>query len=444
VTLGQESNRQPLAWDEPHYDRLTELPNRKLFEDRVEQSVAQARRSGERIALHYLELDELNNLTQTHGPLVRDDLIRRAADRVRRLIRKSDTFARLQGGEFGIIQRNVENPLGFTTLSQRILHLLDEPFSVEGQHLKTGASIGISLMTADAEAKQLMLQTEQALRDAKKGSRQHFRFHDADLDEAVRAKLVVQAELHQAIERQEFFLEYQPQLNLAGNRIMATEALLRWLHPDRGVILPGEFITVAEDIGLILPLGRWVLKEACRQRQAWFEAGLKTSPIAVNVSGVQLRDPGFPDMVLNTLSATGLDPELLDLELTESVLLQYSDEIRNSLSRLHLNRVKISIDDFGTGYSSLRYLTSFPAHKLKIARELVHDITSNRDAASIVNAVIRLGHELNMEVVAEGVETADQLTYLAERDCDGVQGFLIGKALGASTFSKDWATLYPH
>ena len=438
MSLRKRSNGEPLSWDEPQYDRLTDLPNRRLFEDRVEQSVAQARRSGERIALHYLELDDLNSVTQSHGTEVRDDIIRLAAERVRRIIRKSDTIARLQGGEFGIIQRNVENPLGFTTLSQKILDSLDQPFAIEGHELRTGASIGISLVTSDDEAEQLMDQTEGALHKAQKGIRRHIRLRDATLDRAVQAQLDIQEELVWALDRQEFYLEYQPQVDLSGDRMIGAEALLRWKHPKRGVIYPDTFITAAEESGLILPLGRWALEEACRQRQAWFEAGLEKGPIAVNVSGFQVHDLDFPEVVLGILESTGLSPELLDLELTESVTLQYTDQVKSALRQLHESQVKISIDDFGTGYSSLRYLASFPAHKLKIARELVHEIPENHDASLIVNAVIRLGHELNLEVVAEGVETKEQLAYLAARECDGVQGFLFGPAVGADQYFEDW------
>ncbi len=421
---------------EIYIDSLTRLPNRALFEDRVEQSVAQARRSNEQIAIHYFELDNLKGLLETHGKRISEGLIKGVADRIRSFIRKSDTFSRLEGGEFAIIQRGVGNSMGVTTLVQKVLHALEDPFVVDGREIRTSVSVGISLLSPDVEPREIMAQAEHALHMAKEKSHQDFRFHDAAVDEAVQAMVVLRKQLESAIENEEFFLEYQPQVDLSQNRIIAAEALIRWRHPERGVLGPDVFIPVAEDGGLIVPLGQWVLEEACRQRQAWNEAGLKDIPIAVNVSGVQFQDPGFPDRVIRILETTQLEPDALDLEFTESVLLRSSEELKDSLAQLADRGVKFSLDDFGTGYSSLRSLRAFPVQKLKIAGEFVRDMISNPDAASIVEAVIGLGHMLDLKVVAEEVETEQQLEFLRNHHCDAAQGYLLGRPEAAGDFAK--------
>ena len=421
---------------ETYYDPLTKLPNRALFQNRVEQSVAQAQRSGEQIAIHYLGLDQLETLIQTHGREVGERLIKGVAARLRSFIRKTDTLARLKGGEFAIIQRNVGNTMGVTTLVQKVLDALAQPLSVEGLELRTSASVGISLYTAGVEPGEFMAQAQKALHKARDESREAYRFHDEQLGQEIQAKVVLRDELGRALERGEFFLEYQAQLNLTEDRILASEALVRWRHPERGVVGPAGFIRLAEDVGLIVPIGRWILEEACQQRKAWSEAGLREVPVAVNVSSVQFRDPGFPDRIVSTLERVGLKPELLDLEFTESVLLQSSETLRDSLGRLHERGVKFSIDDFGTGYSSLRYLRALPVQKLKIAGEFVRDVTTNPDAASIVAAVIGLGHKLGLQVVAEGVETEEQVAFLLEHGCDGAQGYFYGRPEGPGAFAQ--------
>lgn len=421
---------------ESYIDSLTQLPNRALFEDRVEQSVAQARRIGEQIAIHYVELDNLEGMLETHGQGIAEGLIKAVAGRIHRFIRVSDTLARLEGGEFAIIQRAVGNTMGVTTLVQKVLAALDEPFVVEGLELRTSASVGISLLSPDVEPGDIMAQAEHALHMAKEESRQAFRFHDGAVDEELQAMAVFREQLESALENEELFLEFQPQVDLNQDQVIAAEALVRWRHPDRGVLGPNVFIPVAEDGGLIVALGQWVLEEACRQRQAWNEAGLKDIPIAVNVSGLQFQDPGFPDWVVRILEATQLGSDALDLEFTESVLLRGSEELWDSLVRLHDHGVRFSIDDFGTGYSSLRYLRAFPVQKLKIAGEFVRDMISNPDAASIVEAVIGLGHMLDLKVVAEEVETEEQLEFLRKHRCDEAQGYLFGRPEAAREFAK--------
>lgn len=421
---------------EIYVDPLTQLPNHVLFEDRVEQSVEQARRSGEQIAIHYVELDNLRGLFETHGERVREGLIKGVASRIHSFIRKSDTLARLEGGEFAIIQRGVGNSMGVTTLVQKVLEALDDPFAVEGLELRTSASVGISLLSPDVKPREIMAQAEHALHMAKEKSHRAFRFHDAAVDEELQAMVVLRDELESALEKEELFLEYQAQVDLSRNQIIAAEALVRWRHPTRGVLGPEVFIPVAEDSGLIVPLGQWVLEEACRQRQIWNGTGLNDVPIAVNVSGIQFQDPGFSDRVVKTLEATQLGPGALDLEFTESVLLRSSEELRGSLVQLFDQGVRFSLDDFGTGYSSLRYLRAFPVQKLKIAGEFVRDVTSNPEAASIVEAVIGLGHMLGLKVVAEEVETEEQLEFLRDHACDAAQGYLFGRPEAASEFAK--------
>ena len=309
------------------------------------------------------------------------------------------------------------------------------PFSVSGHEIYTSTSIGISLSSPGEEREELMLQADRALYKAKQKGRSTFHFHNEELAEEVRTYVTLRQDLHGALERGEFFLDYQPQIDLGSGRVVGSEALLRWLHPERGLLAPGAFIPVAERTGLIIPMGAWVLAEACQQRKTWSDGGLPEVPVAVNLSAVQLRDPAFTKTLLRILHESGINPHLLELELTETILMEGSDVVEQGLIQWHEHGIKFTIDDFGTGYSSLQYLSRFPVHKLKIAMEFVQSVTEDPDASSIVDAVISLGHKLGLKVIAEGVETEVQVEFLRAHGCDEAQGFYFGRPVAPDAFA---------
>ncbi len=418
------------------FDALTELPNRFLFEDRLRQAVGASRRSGERLALHYLDLDEFKQVNDTFGHAVGDALLEGVAGRLQALVRETDTVARLGGDEFAIIQTGANSVTGASSFAVRVLEQMLQPFHAAGHELLVSTSIGITLATATDEPEELLKQADRALYKAKQRGRGSFRFHDESLAEEVQRYVALRRDLSGAVEREEFFLEYQPQVDLASGRIVGGEALVRWRHPKRGVLGPGEFIPITEQTALIIPIGSWVLRQACRQRRAWSDAGLAEVPTAVNLSAVQFRDPSFADTIRGVLEETGARPELLELELTETLLMQSSESVRRALLESSARGISIALDDFGTGYSSLQYLRQFPIHKLKIAMQFVHGVTADPDDAAIVSAVISLGHRLGLRVLAEGVETEGQLEFLRAHGCDEAQGFYFSRPLPAEEYAE--------
>ncbi len=418
------------------FDALTGLPNRFLFEDRLRQAIVAARRSGERIALHYLDLDEFKQVNDTLGHSIGDRLLEAAGQRLTTLVRESDTVARLGGDEFAIIQVGIDSATGATAFAIRILEAMLAPFRLGQNEVQSSTSIGIALSTLLEDPEDLQLQADRALYKAKEKGRGSFHFHDEKLAQEVQEYVSVRQDLDGAIERGEFFLEYQPQIDLKSGAITGCEALVRWRHPSRGLLPPGAFISVTEKTGLIIPIGAWVLREACRQRRQWCDSGLPQVPVAVNLSAVQFRDPRFSQRLHEVLEKTGIRPGLLELELTETLLMQGPEGVQGILQDSHESGVSIAIDDFGTGYSSLQYLREFPVGKLKIAMEFVQGVTSNTDDAAIVAAVISLGHQLGMTVIAEGVETEEQADFLKKHGCDEAQGFLFSRPVSAETFAK--------
>ncbi len=418
------------------FDALTGLANRFLFEDRLRQAVLNARRSGGRNALVYLDLDEFKNVNDTLGHLVGDELLKATASRLEEQVRETDSVARLGGDEFAIIQTGVESATGVSAFALRILESLSRPFSVAGHEIHTSTSIGISLSSPEDEPGDLMLQADRALYKAKERGRGNFQFHDEDLAEEVQRYVSLRRDLHGSIERAEFLLEYQPQVDLKSGEIVGSEALVRWQHPQLGLIYPKAFIPVTETTSLIIPLGLWVLEETCRQHREWCDRGLPEVAVAVNLSAVQFRDPHFTKTIDEVLARTGLAAALLELELTETVLMQGSEEVHRALRGVSERGISFAIDDFGTGYSSLRYLREFPVHKLKIAMEFVQGVTDDVDDAAIVEAVISLGHKLGMTVIAEGVETAEQVEFLREHGCDEAQGFYFSRPMKPHDFAE--------
>ena len=419
-----------------HFDVVTGLPNRFLFEDRLERAIARTRRNGRHVALHYLDLDHYKNVNDRFGHAVGDELLKAVGNRLARIVRKADTVARLGGDEFAIIQEEGTDPRAATTLAQRVLEELSTPFRVHSREIHTGTSIGIAVSSPAVDPEVLMLQADTALYKAKEEGRHRFRFHSDEMDKEIRRCVSLGEDLHVALSRGQFLLEYQAQVDLGSGSTVGSEALVRWRHPRRGLLSPLEFIPVAEDTGLIVPLGEWIVETACRHCKLWCEHGSEEVSVAVNVSAAQLKEPGFAEKVLQILDKVGLRPDLLELELTESILMEGGRAFDRSLRELHDRGVRIAIDDFGTGYSSLQYLRLFPVHKLKIAMEFVQGLETSPDDAAIVEAIVGLGHRLGLRVVAEGVETKEQLAFLRACGCDEAQGFYFSKPISPESFTK--------
>jgi predicted signal transduction protein with EAL and GGDEF domain len=365
-----------------------------------------------------------------------------AARRIRGLAHAPDV-ARIGGDEFNIILER-SNTMPVDLLAQNIIDALSAPYTIDGKSIYVGCSIGIALYPADGQdTATLQSCADAALHQAKAQGRGVLRFFSPEMSRQARERLALQADLRVALERNELCLHYQPQVGLSGGRIVGIEALLRWQHPERGMIPPGEFIPLAEESGMVAQLGEWVLREACRQIRQWSEAGLAPLQTAVNVSAVQLNRGHLVDSVKRALQESGIEPEQLELEITESFVIADRDQSFRSLSQLKEMGVRISIDDFGTGYSSLAYLQQLEVHKLKIDMSFVRDMTSNRGNASIVKAIIALGHSLGLEVVAEGVEEAEQASYLRSLQCDAIQGYLISRPMPAEDMAGFLASYQP-
>lgn len=415
-----EERLQQLA----HNDPLTGLPNRVLFRDRMEQAMAQAQRHGRQVVLMMLDLDRFKNINDTFGHGVGDELLGAVAERLTACVRKSDTVARLGGDEFLIILAGEVEIPGAARVAQKIIETMSRPFGVGGRNLFITASIGIALYPTDGtEVARLLQNADTALYHVKQQGKNGFQFFSAGMNLRVMEKLELELDLRAALERKEFILYYQPVVDIETRKIVCVEALLRWKHPRRGLLAPSNFIPLAEETGLIIPIGKWVLRTACSQVKALQEIGLPPFPVAVNLSSRQLRQEDLVENILEVLEATRLSPEWLELELTESIADGDADTTREAFSTLRRNGVRISIDDFGTGYSSLSYLKRFPIDKIKIDRSFVKDIVTDSDDSAIVKAIVSVAHSLNIKVVAEGVETEEQLQVLHTHGCDEWQGF---------------------
>ncbi len=418
------------------HDALTELPNRVLFHRRLEQALTRVRR-GENLAVLCLDLDHFKNVNDTHGHPLGDELLKAVAERLRACVRETDTLARLGGDEFAIIQAGIEQPADTLALLNRIQHAIKAPYDLDGLRATMDVSIGISLAPTDStEPDQLLQQADMALYGAKGDGRGTYRFFEPDMDARIKARRKLEADLRMAIGSGGLDLHYQPLVDLERNEIVGLEALLRWPHPDRGMIPPSEFIPLAEDTGLIVPLGEWVLRQACFEATNWPD----NVKIAVNLSPAQFRSPNLAQVVISALAASGVPPARLELEVTEALLLQDNEE---NLATLHLLRdlgVQIVMDDFGTGYSSLNYLQRFPFDKIKIDRSFVANLSNGNDVAlAIVQAVVSLARVLKITAVAEGVETEQQLAMIKAAGCAEAQGYLFSPPKPA----KEIAQLFP-
>lgn len=429
-------------------DSLTGLPNRALFAELLQHAVQHAERSATQFALLSLDLDNFKTINESLGHSRGDRLLVEVAKRLQGLMPESDTIARIGGDEFDIILERREGTPWVDLMAQRMIDALAKPIELDGQSIYVGMSIGIALYPADGtDPETLQSHADAALHQAKAQGRGVLRFFSPELSSRARSRLTLEADLRQAIERQELVLHYQPQIDLQTGRIVGLEALVRWQHPVRGMVPPGEFIAFAEESGLVVRIGDWVLQEAARQISAWTAAGLAPPQVAVNVSAVQLSRGHLLEAVQQCLSASGIAPQQLELEITESFIMLDRDRSLQSLAELKALGVRLSIDDFGTGYSSLAYLQQLEVHKLKVDMSFVRDMTTNRGNASIVRAVVAMGHSLGLEVVAEGVETPDQAGHLRRLHCNAMQGYLVSRPLPAAqmtAFMQAFAPLPVH
>jgi diguanylate cyclase (GGDEF)-like protein len=418
-----------------HHDALTGLPNRTLLADRVGQAIARAHRSGGKLAVLFLDLDRFKNVNDSFGHAVGDMLLTAVSARLTASRREEDTVARLGGDEFIVSIPDVADAAEAESVAARILSDLAKPFTINGHQLHADVSIGIALYPRDGDtAETLMRNADTAMYHAKESGRGNYQFFSAQLTERVSRRLSTETKLRRALERGEFSVHYQPLMNLASGRVDGAEALLRWPQQDERLVSPVEFIPIAEETGLIVPLGEWVLLEACAQAQAWqtLHPGLR---IAVNLSARQFRQKNLIGMIEQVLGESRLHPSLLELELTEGMLMHNVEEATHILARLDEIGVRLAIDDFGTGYSSLSYLKRFPIHTLKIDRSFVRDISTDPDDAAIVTAIVAMARSLNLRVTAEGVETEEQAAFLRSLTCDQAQGFHFGRPMPAAEFA---------
>ena len=406
-----------------HHDVLTDLPNRALLRKRLEEAVAAMRQGGRPLAVLMLDLDRFKEVNDTLGHPIGDALLKAATQRLRKCVRETDTIARLGGDEFAIVQRTADTATESASIAKRIQEAIKAPFDLAGHHVAVGTSIGIAIAPGDGEdPDQLLKNADLALYRAKSEGRGTYRFFEPEMDRRMQVRRGLERDIRNALDNGEFTLHYQPLVNLERDEICGFEALLRWQHPERGNVPPNQFIPVAEETGLIVPLGEWVLRQACSEAAAWPDH-LK---IAVNVSPAQFKARNLEDVVVRTLAATGMSPQRLELEITESVMLQDKEAGFATLARLHALGVRIALDDFGTGYSSLSNLRKFPFDKIKIDRSFVSDLSAaNVDALAVVRCVAQLGVSLGIATTAEGVETSEQQQYVRAEGCTEMQGYYI-------------------
>jgi len=419
------------------HDFLTGLPNRMLLNDRIGQAIALAQRRRRKVAVLFLDLDGFKHINDSLGHPVGDKLLQSIAKRLVGCVRGSDTVSRQGGDEFVVLLSELDSVEDAAASARRMLKAVAEAHSIDLHDLHITTSIGVSVYPDDgADAETLIKNADTAMYQAKENGRQSYQFFKPAMNVRAVERQSVEESLRRALERQEFKLQYQPKIDLDTGAITGAEALLRWIHPMRGMVSPARFIPVAEDCGLILPIGAWVLREACTQARAWLDRGLPLATIAVNVSAMEFRDENFLQGLFEILGETGLDPKYLELELTESVLMKQADSTASTLQVLRARGVRISIDDFGTGYSSLSYLHKFSVDALKIDQSFVRQISTAGDDVTIVTAVISMAHSLGLRVVAEGVETRKEFEFLRARQCDEAQGFYFSRPVPPMHFAE--------
>jgi diguanylate cyclase (GGDEF)-like protein len=415
-----------------YYDTVTQLPNRALFEDRVTQAVSIAKATGQSLGVLFISLDQFKKVTDSlgHGP--GDSLLREFAARLKSCISKSDTVARFGNDEFALLRTQINGTKDVIETIGSLSQVLKFAFDLPGHELYATTSVGVSLFPMDGEDCQTLLKNAgAALYKAKRSGGANYQFFTADMHELATRRLALETNLRRALQNEEFLIQYQPRVSVDSLQITGVEALVRWQHPQLGLISPSEFIPLAEDTGLIVPIGEWVLREACEQNRRWQQQGFAPVQMAVNISARQFHDQDLPQTVIRILDDSGLSPAHLELELTESSIMQNAEFADGVLNRWKNMGIKISIDDFGTGFSSLASLKRLPIDALKIDQSFVRDATTDTDDGAIVMAIITLGHNLRLKVVAEGVETEEQLRFLQLLRCDEIQGNFFSKPLPA-------------
>ena len=416
-----------------YHDVLTGLPNRALLKDRLGVALAHARRNDLMLAVMFLDLDRFKLVNDTAGHVAGDELLRDAGRQLKELVREGDTVGRVGGDEFVLILPELARVDDATEVAQRVIESFRRPQTLAGHEFHITSSIGITIFPTDGDSPEALLtNADIAMYHAKEQGRDNYQFYTADLNARILERVALENDLRHGLEREEFVVYYQPQVNIKSGQIVGMEALLRWQHPDRGLVMPMEFIPAADETGLIVPLGEWVLRTACAQTKAWQDAGLSSLRIAVNLSTRQFQERDLAERVAQVLEETGLDPHRLQLEITESAAIQDVDYTAKTLQHLKEMGVQIAIDDFGTGHSALSYLRRFPIDVVKIDRSFIRDLTTNPGDAELANTVIVMAHNLQLQVIAEGVETEEQLAFLKERSCDEMQGYLFSRPVPAT------------
>ncbi len=434
ITVAQEMALK-MAYLAQH-DFLTSLPNRVLLNDRIMQAISLAKRNDSHLAVLFLDLDNFKYINDSLGHETGDKLLQSVAQALSACVRSSDTVSRQGGDEFVILLTQDKNSEDASLTANKILTALAMSHSIAKHKLHVTTSIGISVYPADGQdAETLIKNADTAMYHAKEKGRNNYQFFSSSMNVRAVERQVIEANLRRALEQQEFVVHYQPKVNLNTNMITGAEALLRWIHPKWGMVLPGRFVPIAEACGLIVPIGNWVLREACEQTKLWKEVGLKIDSITVNISALEFRRNDFVDGVQTILHETGLEPDCLQLEITESVLMRDAESSTIILNQLKDMGVQLAVDDFGTGYSSLSYLRQFPIDVLKIDRSFVRDIDSSKDSSIIVSAVIAMGNSLKQRVVAEGVDSQIQLDFLKALQCEEGQGYFFSRPLAADQFA---------
>jgi diguanylate cyclase (GGDEF)-like protein len=407
-----------------------------LLQDRLSQAIELAHRQGRQLAVMFIDLDRFKIINDSLGHAVGDQLLQAVAQRLVSCVRQSDTVSRHGGDEFVVLLPSIEHAVDAALSAQKMLRALALPYRIDVRDVHISVSIGISIYPDDGLGMEaLITSADTAMYHAKENGRNNYKFFEQDMNARAVRLQSIEVSLRRALERQEFVLHYQPKMNLHSGAVVGVEALIRWQHPERGLLPPAEFVPIAEDCGLILPIGRWVLREACLQARTWLLAGLPPITVSVNTSALEFRAKDFVDNIRATLEETRLEPHYLELELTESVLMRDTEHTHSVLHALVDLGVKLSIDNFGTGFSSLSHLKQFPIDALKIDQSFVNQMNSNPDDASIVNVVINMGKSFNKRIVAEGVETPEQYAFLLTQNCDEGQGYYFGRPMAAEAFA---------
>ena len=412
------------------YDDLTGLPNRFLLMDRLNQAIATAERNDSIVAVAFIDIDQFKKVNDSFGHATGDRLLQMVADRISPVIRKSDTLARIGGDEFTLMVTGLKSKRDIKPAVQTVMRAMSKPFLLENREIFLTASIGITAYPDDGvDEHNLLKNADAAMYHAKDEGRNNYQFYTNSMNEEAEERLAMESLLHQALDRNEFTLHYQPQYRIDNHKLTGFEALIRWQHPEQGLVSPDKFIPVLEETGLIVQVGEWVCKTACQQLKSWQDEQLPTVQMAVNISALQFNKPDFIEMIKRNILESGIDTRhgCFEVEMTESLLMNDTERVISTMTKLRQLGIEMSIDDFGTGYSSFNYLRSFPINTIKIDRSFIHEMNSSDDAQTIVNAIIVMAHAMNLTVIAEGVENDEQAQHLQAMGCDVIQGFLYGK-----------------